>query len=96
MLGDDYMLSKEEVLKVIYNLVGNIYPVGETNSDNDAYERQDVAELLIDAYLDDMINIARGKNRAEYSISRAGKRAYEYLLNVQEWLCRCLESIDKE
>ena len=67
-----------DIHEIVKKLVGEIRPVGETNEDNRRFENLKAMCELTEKLLADIDRVAWGKNRAEYSISRAGKYASDF------------------
>ena len=77
-----------EIKDVVLKLIGPVDPVGETNSDGKRFENLkalcELTEHLV-CVIDDVSY--RNKDRAEYSMSRAGKYAFHFIdkeLNIKE------------
>ena len=69
-----------EIYDVVRKLVGEIDPIGETNTDNQRFENLKVMTDLIDKLLTDIDDLAYlEKNRHEFSRQRAGKYADKFL-----------------
>lgn len=70
--------------EIITRLIGPIKPVGETNED----ERRAISlsEMLglVDSLIEEIADITPYKDRPEHSMSKAGQRAYDYLMNLKE------------
>ena len=73
-------------LDVIRTLVGEIYPVGETEHDDMAYENLSNYGSLVLAMIDDIIDIAEDKDRSQSSISKAGRRAAYLITEIRNKL----------
>ena len=73
-----------DIHEIVKKLVGKIDPVGETNTDNDRFENLKAMTELVDELLSDIYRVARGNNRHEYSINRAGQFASSFLDEVRE------------
>jgi len=73
-----------DIHEIVKKLVGEIDPVGETNADNDRFENLKAMTELVDELLSDIYRVARGNNRHEYSINRAGQFASSFLDEVRE------------
>ena len=67
-----------DIYEVVIKLVGEIRPVGETNEDNRRFENLKAMCETTEKLLTDIDRVAWGKNRTEYSISRAGKYASDF------------------
>ena len=72
-----------EYYEIVKKLIGPIDPIGETNEDNDRYENLKEVTDLVDKLLFDIVQVALQKDRGEYSISRAGKFADEFLKEIE-------------
>ena len=77
-----------EIKDVVLKLIGSVDPVGESNADDRRFENLKVlcelTEHLV-CVIDDVSY--RNKDRAEYSMSRAGKYAFDFIdkkLNIKE------------
>ena len=70
--------------EIVKKLIGEIDPVGETNTDNARFENLKAMTELVDELLSDIYRVARGNNRHEYSINRAGQFASSFLDEVRE------------
>jgi len=68
-----------DIHEIVKKLVGKIYPVGETNADNDRFENLKAMTKLVDDLLTDINWVAQQNNRHEYSINRAGQFASSFL-----------------
>lgn len=68
-----------DIYEVVKKLIGNINPVGETNTDNERFENLKTATELVDKLLTDIDAVAtNNEGRVEYSMNRAGKHAAEF------------------
>jgi|WetSurMetagenome_2_1015567.scaffolds.fasta_scaffold128985_3 hypothetical protein len=67
-----------ELKDVVMKLVGNIEPIGETNTDNYRFENLKQLCSLIEELVFEVEKIARNKDRPEFSIKRAGEYALIY------------------
>lgn len=74
---------KLEMVDIVRKLIGPIDPVGETNTDNVRFENLKSMVSLVDKLLFDINKVAPSKNRAEYSMSRAGKFADVFLQEIR-------------
>jgi len=71
-----------EVYDVVKKLVGEIKPVGETNTDNDRFENLKAMTDLVDKLLTDIDDVITEKNRHEFSRKRAGEFADEFFTKI--------------
>ena len=67
-----------KTIEVIDSLIGAIHPVGETNEDDVRYENLQELIEVVSEYISRIENVAEQKDSTAYSLSRAGKRAYEF------------------
>jgi len=71
---------------VVQKMLGQIEPVGETNTDNTRFINLKETVIVFDRLLQNLSDVARYSDAPEYSVSRAGKYAKEFLANVKESL----------
>jgi hypothetical protein len=64
--------------EIVKKLVGEIDPVGETNTDNARFENLKTLTNLVDHLLGDIDRVAGKRIRHEYSMKRAGKFACDF------------------
>jgi len=69
-----------DVHEIVSKLIGPIEPVGETHTDNERFENLKNLTELVEGLLYDIDRVASNKNRAEYSMKRAGQHA-EFFIN---------------
>jgi hypothetical protein len=68
-----------DIYEIVKKLVGDIQPVGETRTDEKRFENLGITMDLADKLIEDIKMVAEDKNRAEFSMSRAGKSADSFL-----------------
>lgn len=83
-MKDDLIKQTNTVLLVARALIGKIEPIGETNEDMRRLDNLQVAIAVVDAYLDDIREVASFKGSAAYSIDRAGKMADDFIRSLGE------------
>jgi len=74
------------VYDVVKKLIGEIEPVGETNTDNKRYENLTKTIELVDLLIDNIIDVSVYSARTEHSMNKVGKKAAEYLLQLSNGL----------
>lgn len=78
--------SDEQLANLVMQLNGEINPIGETNIDdirfNNLIQLQNTMELLIG----EIIEVCKYCDRYEYSMSKAGKQALNWITGTQIWL----------
>ena len=72
--------------EILNKLIGPIRPVGETNEDNRRFENLKVAVEVAEKLIEEIRLVSINSDRMEYSMSRAGKYAQRYLLDLKECL----------
>ena len=72
-----------EIYDIVKKIVGEIKPIGETTEDNKRFENLKVMAHLVSQLLDDIDEVASGKNRYEYSIKHAGEYAEKFLNGLE-------------
>lgn len=73
------MVDNYEVIK---KLIGKIYPVGESHTDEIRYENLLEMLSLIDRLLFDVNTVANHRTNHQASMAKAGKRAKEFLNDI--------------
>ena len=68
--------------KTVRKLIGNVRPIGDTHYDDSALQNLIILIGVLDQLLADVDVIALERTRPEYSRSRAGKLAYEFLNRI--------------
>lgn len=72
-----------EIYDVIKKLVGPIEPVGETRADDDRFENLKIIIAIMQKLIYDLKDVASHKDCQEYSRSRAGTLANNFLLQIE-------------
>lgn len=78
-------MKERDLQTIVYKVVGNISPVGETNVDNERFENLQEFVELVHALVWDLHAVSHCTNNHEYSMKRAGqfaKLALEQLRDV--------------
>ena len=70
--------------EITKKLTGEIQPVGETHTDERRFKNLEEAIELCDRLLFDIGETARFADRPEASMSKAGKRAKEFMEQVRD------------
>ena len=78
------MSEKMTNVDVVRKLIGPTMPVGESHTDGKRFENLQEMTELIDKLLFDIATVANCKDRQEASMSRAGKYAHAFLVDVGE------------
>jgi hypothetical protein len=73
-----------EIYDVVKKLLGEIEPVGETNTDEKRFENLAATTHLVDKLIFDISQVSHCASRQEYSMSRAGKHAEQFLNDIKE------------
>lgn len=63
-----------------------IEPQGESSVDEVRFKNLEDTIELVDKLIDDIVLVARHKNRPEYSMSKAGKEAEKFINRIREQL----------
>ena len=80
LLERKYMTNYDVVKK----LIGEIDPVGETNTDEKRFVNLDETIKLIDQLITDVIFVIPNENRSEFSMKRAGQKAKRCLIHLYD------------
>ena len=66
------------IYEVVKKLIGEIQPVGETNTDEKRLENLSAMIELVELLLDDIYEIIKFQNRTEHSLQEAGEFASNF------------------
>jgi len=64
-----------ELIDVVRKLIGPVNPIGETNADDIRFANLKVMGTLVDRLVFGIAEVASNKDRAEFSMKRAGEYA---------------------
>ena len=67
-------------------MLGNIYPVGETDIDEKRLENLKETIQLVDRLIYDIFQVSLNKNSQYHSMKISGERAYKYLKSLKDEL----------
>ena len=68
-----------EMYDIVKKLIGEVQPIGETNTDNTRYENLEVLTDLTEKLLTDIFSVGDGRFSHEFSLRRAGQYAASFL-----------------
>lgn len=69
---------------ILKKLTGPVFPVGETNTDNERYENlQHLTDVALELVVE-LRDIAKFADRTEFSLSKAGNLALQTLTQIAE------------
>lgn len=68
-------MKEHDLRTIVYKLVGNISPIGETNADDERFENLQEFVELVHVLVWDLYDVSRRAGRYEYSMKRAGQFA---------------------
>lgn len=71
-----------DVYMIVKKLIGEINPVGETNTDHIRFHNLQEMTQLVDKLLTDMNYVAQNKGREEFSMNKAGQFAGDFLDSI--------------
>ena len=80
------MKHLENIYEVTQRLCGMIEPQGETNIDEVRFKNLEDTIDVTERLIDDIILVARHKDRYEYSMNKAGKEADKFIDRLRERL----------
>lgn len=78
--------SNTQLANILITLIGEVEPIGETNTDNDRYQNLIQLEGVIEHLLDEVEKVSKCSDRPEYSMSKAGKQTVIWLSEIQSWI----------
>lgn len=67
-------------------LVGPVKPVGSTEVDEQRLENLKTMIDLVDSLIGDVLTVAQYRNRTEYSLRESGKRAHDFLEELDDYV----------
>jgi hypothetical protein len=73
-----------EMYDVVKKLLGEINPIGETQTDNARFENLKATVKLVDGLLFDIDRVTCNKTRHEHSMKRAGEFASKFLEDIKD------------
>lgn len=77
-------MTKEEILKLVEELVGEIQPVGATHIDEKRLLNLHKAMYIVDCLLFEINQVRPNKHRQEYSMKKAGEKADIFIKEIGE------------
>ena len=78
--------TDKQLADLIMELVGEIEPVGETNTDNKRFDNLLRVQNTVDILLDEIYYVCEYSRNYEYSMKRAGETAVAWMEEKQKWL----------
>lgn len=78
--------SDKQLADMVMGLIGEVEPVGETNTDDNRFDNLLRLQNTVDILLDEIYFVCSYSNNYEYSMKRAGEQAVRWMEEKQEWL----------
>ena len=78
--------SDKQLADIIMELIGEIEPVGETNTDDKRFDNLLRLQNTVDILLDEIYYVTPYIGKYAYSMHRSGKQAVSWMQEKQEWL----------
>jgi hypothetical protein len=85
IIGGNKMWSYS-IIGITDRLIGKVQPIGETNEDEKRLENLKEMYELLDYLVDEMYKVSKEAESHEYSRSKAGNYARNYLKELKIWL----------
>lgn len=76
----------ENTYEIVKKLIGNIEPIGETNTDAQRLENLKETIYLTNRLINDILEVAKNQTRQEYSILKAGIEAQIFKNDLRDLL----------
>lgn len=73
------VFSSDEVVDIVFKIVGEIEPVGETYIDDARFDHLKTMLDVLDILIDEVTFLLPCENRYEYSMQRAGQEVRHWL-----------------
>jgi hypothetical protein len=83
-----------DIEDVVYKIIGEIKPVGETYIDNKRFISLEIMCELVQKIISDMVEVAEDKNNHAFSISNSGKRSFDFLKRIKEQIETLISNYD--
>ena len=96
MKEGEHVLTREQKIDVVDELVCYFSPIADSAYDGKAYERQVDAEFVFDAILSDFIEVARQYKSPFGSVEKAGKRALTFLIDMRDEIDDVIKELQEE
>ena len=77
-------MDKDRIFEVVEELIGPVYPFGETREDESRLENLKKMTFLIDKLMFKVSRAATSKDRIEYSMKKIGEVASEFLKDIRD------------
>jgi hypothetical protein len=71
-----------ENIDIVKKLIGNISPIGETNTDNERFDNLKAMCELANDLITEIDNVSYYKGSGQFSVKRAGEYAKNFLTNT--------------
>lgn len=78
------VLSSDEVADIVFKIVGEIEPVGETYTDDARFNHLQTLLNTLDILIDEVTFLLPCEDRYEYSIQRAGQEVRHWIKDKQQ------------
>ena len=85
-------LSSQQIADLIMSFIGEIEPVGETNTDNKRSNNLKLLLSVMDCLLDEIYWLLPYTENAEHSMHMIGDEAERWMKEKHEWLKDVFES----
>lgn len=78
------VFSSDEVADIVFKIVGEIEPVGETHTDDSRFNHLQTLLNTLDILIDEVTFLLPCENRYEYSMQRAGKEVRHWIKDKRQ------------
>lgn len=75
---------KYDLFDIVMKLNGPVYPLGETNADNDRFDNMQNLIDLSEKILFEINSVVSDADRQEYSMKRIGMLAKDHMRNIKD------------
>ena len=79
-------MNSEVIIEVLDRLIGSIQPYGSTQIDVERMENLEILLEVMDEYINEIRDVAKYRNRHEYSILAMADRAYDWLVGLRDYV----------
>lgn len=78
------VFSSDEVADIVFKIVGEIEPVGETHTDDARFTHLQTLLNTLDILIDEVTFVLPCENRHEYSMQRAGQEVRNWIKDKRQ------------
>ena len=74
-----------DVVDIVMKLVGEVQPIGDSSVDANRFENLNRLTDVVNKLCAEIYKVSQYDGRHEQSVRKAGRCAFEFLLDLREW-----------